>query len=74
MGANLMWEPAKRKAESLPDGLKFVLRDKCGLDSSRRTFTRENVSYLTALRDVGVDGAQELIDAIETHEEVEVWM
>ena len=74
MSANLMWEPAKRKAKSLPDALKFVLRDKCGLNNDRHTYGTEELSYLMGLRDAGIDGAAELIKAIEQHESVEVWL
>lgn len=74
MSANLMWEPAKRKAKSLPSSLMYILRDNFGLNDGRQTWTRANVPYLTALVHARIDGAQELIDAIEQHEEVEIWL
>ena len=74
MSANLMWEPAKRKAKSLPDALKFVLREKLGLGSERREFSHNDDCYLRGLRDGGVEGAQELLDIIEQHEIVEIWL
>lgn len=74
MSANLMWEPAKRKAQSLPDGLKFVLRDKYGWDGNRKIYGPGQLSYLRGLADAGVEGAEELIAAIEKHEEVELWL
>lgn len=74
MSATLKWEPSKRKSQSLPDALKFVLRDKGGVTSERTIFGRGNISYLRGLADAGVEGAQELIDAIDKHEEVELWL
>ena len=73
MSATLMWEPKKRKAKSLPDALKFILRDKHGLDG-RETWGTATIPYLRGLVDGGVDGAQELIAAIEAHAEVELWL
>ena len=73
MSANLMWEPAKRKSESLPDALKFVLRDKLGVEGRVR-FGHEQLAYLRGLRDAGIEGAQELIDIIDKYEEVDLWL
>jgi hypothetical protein len=73
MSANLMWEPAKRPAESLPDALKFVLRDRYGLEH-RQTFGRNQVPYLQGLADANIEGALELLEAIEKHESVELWL
>lgn len=74
MSASLMWEPKRRKSQSLPDALKFVLRDKLGLTSERRTFGHEQLPYLAGLRDANVEGTAELIEIIEKHEEVELWL
>lgn len=74
MSANLMWEPANRKAHSLPDALKFVLRDKMGISGERTPMGRDQLNYLSGLRDAGVDGAQTLIEAIDKYEVVEVWL
>lgn len=78
MSATLMWEPKKRKAQSLPDALKFILRDSLGAgmgwQGGRITFNHSNDAYLRGLRDAGIEGAQELLDAIEQHEEVELWL
>ena len=69
-----MWKPNTRSGHDLPDALKFVLRDKMGLMEGERIFDHGNISYLSGLRDAGVEGAQELIDAIEKHDEVVVWL
>lgn len=74
MSATLKWEPSKRKSQSLPDALKFVLRDKGGVTGERTIFGSENLAYLRGLADAGIEGAQALIDAIDKHEEVELWL
>ena len=74
MSATLKWEPANRKAQSLPDALKFVLRDKMGIGDGRVCFGDQSMAYLNGLRDAGVEGAQELIDAIVKYGDVEVWL
>lgn len=74
MSSNLMWEPAKRKAKSLPDALKIVLRDKGGLDGGRKIYSRDDLQYLTGLAHAEIDGASELIELIEKHEIVELWL
>ena len=77
MSANLKWEPAKREAGDLPDGLKFALRDKRGMFQSgdgRERFDESDLNYLRGLMDAGIEGAQELIELIEKHEAVELWL
>ena len=76
MSANLMYAPSKRDSKSLPDELKFILRDKRHLfeHGGVRTFGPTDREYLAGLVDAGVDGAQELIDAIEQYEEVDLWL
>lgn len=69
-----MWEPGNRKAKTLPDALKFILRDKRGVDGSRRKFDCGDIGYLNGLVDAGVEGAQELIDLIERYEVVDLWL
>jgi len=72
MSANLIWRPVSRSTESLPDALKFVLRDKYGLDSEWTVFGQSDRSYLTGLAHAGVEGAQELLDLIEKHGSIEL--
>ena len=74
MSANLMWAPAKRDKQTLPDALKFILRDHCCLDSDKQTWEKDQIPYLRGLAHANVEGAQELIDAIDTHGAVEIWL
>jgi hypothetical protein len=59
MSSGLFWEPLETKRRDLPDELRFILRKK-GLPFY---VNLENILYFEALRDVGVKGAQEVIDA-----------
>lgn len=74
MSATLCWRPVVKNRKTLPDALKFVLRDKRGQGSEKNTYDHSDFPYLRGLVDAEVDGAQELIAAIEQHEEVEVWL
>lgn len=73
MSANLYWEPYKKRPKSLPDALRFKLRDGYGV-SNEAIMNASDLAYLQGLRDCSIDGAQELIDAIEKHEAVRVWL
>ena len=70
MSATLIWRVPK-KGNSLPDALKFALRKR--YSEGVHTMTEHDLPYLEGLRDGGVDGAQVLIDAINKHDEIEVW-
>lgn len=72
MSAKLCWRPKARTRETLPYALQSILREALG--ESPRTFSNKDIPYLTGLRDAKIEGAQELIDAIEKHEEVELWL
>lgn len=75
MGQNLYWRPKSNLRNDLSDALKRVLRDKRELSGAREhTYSQSEISYLRGLVDAGIDGAQELIDAIERHGEVIVWL
>jgi len=67
MSSSLVWRPIC-ESKTLPDTLKFVLR-KRGLP---RTFSAGDYDYVHALMDAGVDGAEELMELINTHHEVEL--
>lgn len=84
MSSSLYWRPAPKEEppeESLPDGLKFVLRERAkrGWDNLRDKvdYGKPDVPYLEGLVDAGneevSEGASALLKAIETHGEVEVW-
>lgn len=59
---------------TLPDALKFVLRDSGQVRDNKAIFAASSLPYLTGLRDAKVEGAQELIDLIEKYEAVELWL
>jgi hypothetical protein len=73
MSANLCWAPARRLPNYLPYELKVILQAKHGLDG-RSIYTHEQTYYLQGLADAGIDGAQELIHAIDQYGQVEVWL
>ena len=74
MSTNLYWEPAERKKHKAGEdaGLKWALQKKYGSPVSR-TMGHQNIPYLEGLRDGGIKGVQELIDAIETYENIEIF-
>jgi len=68
----LYWIPVKTNYKFLPDALKFVLRKRYGGHVDCQTIGDEEIPYLNALVDAGIDGASDLIDAIEKHGYVEI--
>jgi len=74
MSANLNWRPVSKQSKTLPDELKFILREYCGIDTSKTIWNKQQIPYLAGLRDAGVKGAQELIDILEKHDEIELWL
>jgi hypothetical protein len=72
MSANLKWTPSKHTGHDLPDALRFAL-EKNPSGNDRRHFGEASIPYLEGLRDAGIDGAQQLIDAIEKCGDVEVY-
>ncbi len=74
MSANLCWRPVQRSYETLPDDLKFILRDRCGLTSARRGYGGNDLEFLRGLDAAGIKGAAELIEAIEKYGEIELWL
>lgn len=71
MSSTLCWTPTKRDKEFLSDELKFVLRKKNGdvtIDSM--ILSDCDMPYLEGLKDAGISGIDELIEAIEKHDQV----
>lgn len=67
MSTNLYWEPAERPLKAVGDtALKSILRERFGFPV-KLVLSASNISYLSGLQDAGVDGAKELIAAIEKH-------
>ncbi len=74
MSLNLYWRPLAKGQHDLPDALKFILRERFGNGVSfRRVFSATDFDYLRGLTDAKVVGAQDLIEAIERWDQVEVW-
>ena len=72
MSSTLYWKPVSKKNNSLSTELKFALQKKYG-SSTKITMTYDDMPYLEGLLHGGVKDAKDLIDAIEQHEEIEVW-
>ena len=71
MSASLYWEPTYRKKEILSDELKFILRDKKGLQDYM-LMDKSYLPYLEGLFDSGIKDANKLIKAIEKYKEINV--
>lgn len=75
MSQSLYWKPVvPQEGNDLPDALKFKLRDKYDLDANPSVLGMRDVGYLSGLADCHIDGASELMEAIEKHGEVEVYL
>lgn len=74
MSSNLYWEPAERKKHSAGEdcALKWALQKKYGYPVSK-TMDYQSIPYLEGLRDGGIKGVQEIIDAIEKYEKIEIF-
>lgn len=78
MSTNLYYEPTRpRKPKVLGDGLKWAIREYYGSDE--RVFTRSDIGFIQGVKattnsdDTKRDCAT-LIEAIEQHGEVSVWI
>ena len=67
MSSSLVWEPAERKQKSLPTALKWVLQKRNGGTIDHMEMGQDDLHYIMALKDAGVDGAEELYDAVVKH-------
>lgn len=78
MNQNLYWKPGPvcRLQKSLDNQLRDVLLNKSGIfdRDQRALFTEDHRRYLEGLRDANVVGAQDLLDAITTCKDVEVFI
>jgi hypothetical protein len=74
MSSTLVYEPVViQKNFGLDDELKFVLRKAFSDGRVNLVFSQKDTDYLRGLRDAGIKGANELIDAINEHEQVRVY-
>jgi hypothetical protein len=68
MGSSLVWHTIP-KGKDLPTGLKWIIEKRYQLPW---TFDQSDIKYLEGLRDSGIEGADQLIEAIEKYEEIVV--
>ena len=78
MSDRLVWFPdVEPESYALSDELKQILRRTFRLTGGVQnavSLTFEHVPYLTGLCDAGIEDAQILLDAIEKHDAVRVWL
>ncbi len=73
MSATLYWRPVVvSEGQSLNDQLRFILKLE-GRQLPTR-FDHTWLDYLRGLADAGITDAQTIIDAIEKHELIELWL
>ena len=73
MSMGLYWRPEKNSTGELPDELKRILQKRYGNPLLGYHLDDCDLSYLIGLRDAGVKGAQELINAIEKHGRIQIY-
>lgn len=81
MSASMYWRPVlpRPEGEYVDDTVRHRLArrlwDKDGSESAEpHELTKDALPYLEGLRDGGVKGAQDLIDAIRKHGRIEIWI
>lgn len=74
MSATLVWRVVEPPRGCLPYALSSVLRKNYTLDSHGTKFTSADKEYLRGLIDAGVDGARELSELIDEHEEIVIYL
>ena len=70
MSSTLQWRPVRESGKSLPDELKRVLGKGSFVD---REFSADDLPYLRGLEDAGVNGASQVIEAIEKHDHIHLF-
>ena len=79
MSTILFWQQAlPPKGKPLPTALKLamspaVFNHDGSLSSPPVLLGREHLSYLQGLRDGNVEGATDIILAIQAHDQIEIW-
>jgi hypothetical protein len=81
MSASMLWRPVNPKpdGEYVEDAFRQAIAKRLwGGDASSSTQPHEldasDLPYLNGLRDGGVKGAQVIIDAIQKHGSIEIWI
>lgn len=72
MVACIYWKPVKSGKCVGDTKLRDCLDKQYELRHSNKELDDTDIKYLSGLADAGVDGAEELIDAIEKHDIIEV--
>ena len=76
MSRSLYWRPVDISNRSFPYDLKEAISKKlwgsggCG----EAAMTINDIPYVEGLRDAGVKGAQELIDVLDEHKSIILWL
>ncbi len=70
--SKLMWEPMQRAKKSLPDELKQIFRNRYQESPIDRILTTDDITYLRALIDARIKGAEELLHAMREHGEIHI--
>ena len=73
MSATLKWRPLS-SGDSLPFSLRLALQKADKVESTPTRFHSEDNDFLEGLACADVDGAQELLDLIEKHGIVELYL
>jgi hypothetical protein len=71
MSSTLYWVPTPRDRKPLPDRLKHALQKRYSSPLHTK-ITGAECDYLEGLRDAGIDGAEELLEAVLQHGEIEL--
>lgn len=74
MSYSLYWRPISTKKNNAgkDQALKWAMQKKFG-SPINRTIGESNIEYLQGLKDAGVDGASDLIDAVEKCGSIELF-
>lgn len=71
MTCSLCWKPVSTERDYISSyQLRDILEKKYGYPSN---LDHSDISYLEALEDAGVDGADELIEAIRKHDVIQIF-
>lgn len=72
MSQDLYYRPISKKSISVGDfQLRNIIEKKFGY---RAVISYISIPYLEALQDAGIEGADELIEAIRKHDEIEIYI
>lgn len=70
MSASLYWMPVEKEGAVLSDALRLALQGRYSLPSGDARLDYEDTSYLKGLLDAGIADAQVLVEAIQQHSSI----